>query len=210
MKKILTIAILLMATSSAFADINKANIFGICLDEGSVILMGDAAPDFADYSLGYTSISFNAIIGFGNRIGLHTGAGLLISYGSYVNGDVDSDITGIHYTSTDAKDDNSYGMAITIPAMARFYATNALFLEAGATFDINLFEAYYTGGTDEWDNRDDQKLLNVEVGGGIGFTLNFGLEFSFRYTYGLTDMYEDIDMTDSRISLGIGYWFNYK
>ena len=50
MKKILAIAFFLMITSSAFADINKANIFGISLDEGSVILMGDAAPDFVDYS----------------------------------------------------------------------------------------------------------------------------------------------------------------
>ncbi len=210
MKKILAIAFFLMITSSVFADINKANIFGISVTESGAILMGDAAPDFVDYGLSYTNISFDAIIGFGNRIGLHTGAGLLISYGTYVMGDSDSDITGVHYTSTDPKDDKSCGMAITIPAMARFYATNALFLEAGATFDFNLFEAYYTGDTDEWDNRDDQKLLNVEVGGGIGFTLRFGLELSFKYTYGLTDMYEDIDMTNSRISFGIGYWFNYK
>ena len=199
-----------MSTSNTFADINKASFFSIGVTESGAILMGDAAPAFVDYSLIYTNISFDAFIGFGNRIGLHTGVGLLISYGTYVMGDPDADITGVHYSSIDPKDDESFGMAIAIPAMARFYATNTFFLEAGATFDFNLFEVYYKGDADEWNGRGDQKFLNVEVGGGIGATLGMGLELSFKYTYGLTDMYKDIDMASSRLSFGVGCWFNYK
>ncbi len=185
MKKFIAIAVFLMAFSSTFAAINKPNVFGISLTEDSVILKGDNAPDFADYSASYTQLSFDALIGFSDRFGLHTGLGLMLNVMTIVNGDDTG--YGTHY-SDDIDDDMAIGMALSIPAMARFYASNAFFLEAGATFDINLFEEIYSGYTEEWDSNDDQKLLNVEIGAGLGFTLGFGLEFSFRYTHGLTDM----------------------
>lgn len=208
MKKLLAIAVFLMAFSNAFADFNKPNIFGINLDEATVFLKGDNAPDFVDYSYSNIVLSFNALIGINNRVGIHTGAGLLIGFASYVNGDNDTGF-GTHY-SNDAEDDASFGLAIQVPAMARFYVSNAFFFEAGATIDINLFEQYYSGYLGEWDSNDEQKLLNVEIGGGLGFTLGFGLEFSLKYTHGLTNMYEHGDVSNSRLVLGIGYWFNYK
>lgn len=208
MKKLLAIAVFLMAFSNAFADLNKPNIFGISLNEGTVILKGDNAPDFGDYSSSNIVLSFDAMIGFNNRFGLHTGAGLLMNFATYVNGDDDTGF-GTHYSS-DAEDDASFSMAIEIPAMARFYASKAFFLEAGATFDINLFEQYYFGEAEEWESNDEQKLLNVEIGGGLGFTLGFGLEFSIKYTHGLTDMYKHGDVSNSRLIVGIGYWFDYK
>ncbi len=208
MKRLLTIAIFLTAFSSAFAAIDKPNIFGISLNESTVILKGESAPNFADYSNYDVLVSFDAMIGFNTRFGIHTGAGLLINSASYINGDNDSGI-GTHYSS-DPKDDASFGMAIQVPAMARFYASKAFFLEAGATFDLNLFEEFYSGKYDEWNSNDDQKFLNVEIGGGLGFTLGFGLEFSFKYTHGLTNMYKHGDTSNSRLTLGLGYWFNYR
>ena len=208
MKKILAIAIFLMAFTSASAAINNPNVFGISLTEGSVIFKGDNAPDYADYSASYTQLAFDALIGFNSRIGLHTGLGLMLNVATFTNGDSDSDL-GSH-NSNDVDDDMSIGMAITIPTMARFYLSNSFFMEAGATFDINLFEQWYSGYAEEWDSHDEQQLLNVEIGAGLGFTLGFGLEFNFRYTHGLTDMYKHGDISNSRLSLGIGYWFNYK
>ena len=208
MKKLLAIAVFLMAFSNAFADINKPNIFGINFDEATVFLKGDNAPDFGDYSSYNLVFSFNALIGINNRFGIHTGAGLLLGFTNYVNGDDDTGF-GTHY-SNDIEDDAACDFAIQIPAMARFYVSNAFFFEAGATIDINLFEKYYYGVTDEWETIDEQKLLNVEIGGGLGFTLGFGLEFSLKYTHGLTNMYEHGDLSNSRLVVGIGYWFNYK
>ena len=208
MKKLLAIAVFLMAFSNAFADLNKPNIFGLSLTEGTVILKGDNAPDFGDYSSSNIVISFDAMIGINNRFGIHTGAGLLMNVATYINGDNDTGY-GTHY-SNDAEDDAAFSMAIEIPAMARFYVSNIFFLEAGATFDLNLFEEYYSGIAEEWNSVDNQNFLNVEIGGGLGITLGFGLEFSLKYTHGLTDMYEHSNVSNSRINLGIGYWFNYK
>ena len=210
MKKLIALAIFLMAFSSAFATINKPTVFGIGLNEGTVILKGDNAPDFADYSISFTQISFDVMLGFSERFGLHTGLGLLLNFGTYYNGDNDSDIYAYHYSSNDVDDDATFGMALTVPAMARFYVSSAFFLEAGATFDINLFEEYYSGVAEEWDSNEEQNLMNIEIGGGLGFTLGFGLEFSFKYTHGLTDMYKHGDVSNSRLILGIGYWFNYR
>lgn len=209
MKKILAIAVFLIAFSSAFASIDKPSIFGISIDEGYVILKGDNAPDFGDYSESFTQVSFNAIIGFNSRIGIHTGLGLLFDVGTFINGEDDSSLSSLH-SSSDPKDNSSFGMALNIPAMARFYASKAFFLEAGATFDINLFEVAYLGEEDEWSSNDEQNLLNVEIGAGLGFTLGFGLEFSFKYTHGLTNMNEHGDISNSRLILGIAYWFNYR
>lgn len=209
MKKLLAIAVFLMAFSSAFAAIDKPAIFGISIDEGLVILKGDDAPNYADYNKSYTQASFNAIIGFNSRIGIHTGLGLQFGIGTFINGENDNNLSAYH-SSSDPKDDGSFGMAFNIPAMARFYASKAFFLEAGATFDINLFEVRYTGEAKEWNSNDDQKFMNVELGAGLGFTLGFGLEFSFKYTHGVTNMYENTDMSNSRLIFGIAYWFNYR
>ncbi|SHL76837.1 outer membrane beta-barrel protein [Fibrobacter sp. UWH4] len=208
MKKIIALAVFLMAFTSASAAINSPNVFGASLTEGSVIFQGKNAPDYGDYSASYTQLAFDALIGFNSRIGLHTGLGLMLNVATFTNGDDD---TGYGTHSSDDVDDNmTIGMAITIPAMARFYLSNSFFMEAGATFDINLFEQWYSGYAEEWDSNDEQKLLNVELGAGLGFTLGFGLEFNFRYTYGVTDMYKHAEWSNSRLSLGIGYWFNYR
>lgn len=213
MKKVLFALITIAAcASSAFANINHLGLWGSNFNYSLIFLMGDDAPDFSDYSLYYTQGSFDIILGFGNHIGLHTGAGLSVGFGSYVRGnaDVRMDLTGIHTSSLDPNDDEAFRLAIQIPAMVRFYATNIFFLEAGATFDINLFEFYYSGKYEEWNNRDDLKDLNIGVGGGFGFTLAFGLEFFVKYTHSLTKMYEYDDRSDFRLIFGIAYWFNYK
>ena len=69
MKKILALAIFLMAFTSASAAINSPNVFGASLTEGSVIFQGKNAPDFGDYSASYTQLAFDALIGFNSRIG---------------------------------------------------------------------------------------------------------------------------------------------
>jgi hypothetical protein len=208
MKKLLAVAIFLMAFTSASAAINQSPVFGASITEGSVIYKGDDAPDFADYSASYTNLAFDAMLGINSRFGIHTGLGIMLNVATFTNGEDDSDY-GTH-SSDDVDDDMLISMALSVPTMARFYVSNSFFMEAGATFDFNLFEQHYYGYSEEWDSNDDQNLLNVEVGAGLGFTLGFGLEFGLRYTHGLTDMYEHLDMSNSRLSLGIGYWFNYR
>ena len=208
MKKLLAIAVFLMAFSNAFADLQKPNIFGTSFNVAVACLRGDDAPDIGDYDSYVSNLAFDAMIGINNRFGIHTGAGLTINKFSYINGDNDTGF-GTHY-AIDPDDDESFSMAIEIPAMGRFYVSRFFYLEAGATLGFNLFEEYYSGQTGEWNSVDEQNLLNVEIAGGLGFTLGFGLEFSLKYTHGLTDMYENADISMSRIFFGIGYWFNYR
>ena len=208
MKKLLAIAVFLMAFSNAFADLQKPNIFGISFNIAQAFLRGDDAPDFGDYESYISNLSFDAIIGINNRFGIHTGAGLTINAITYINGNSDTGF-GTH-NAKDPKDDDSFGMVIEIPAMGRFYVSRFFYLEAGATLGFNLFEDYHSGKTDEWNSVDEQNLLNVEIAGGLGATLGFGLEFSLKYTHGLTNMYEHGDLSNSRLVVGIGYWFNYK
>ena len=142
MKKIIALAIFLMAFTSASAAINSPNVFGASLTEGSVIFQGKNAPDFGDYSASYTQLAFDALIGFNSRIGLHTGLGLMLNVAIFTNGDDDTGY-GTH-SSDDVDDDMTIGNI-----MARFVEENIYGIIApGAVAERND-----GGGIRGWGSR---------------------------------------------------------
>lgn len=205
MKKILLFTALLFAfVTSASAKVNKPVLFGIQLSDGIEFAAGDNAPDL-DEEAGYRSfvaLTFNTMFAFSSHFALHPAVGFNIRMFSYEDDN--------YWSNSDIDDNSDIAMAVYIPVMGRAYINEICYIELGATFDINIFEEYYSGYTEEWHSIDSEKPLNIGIGGGIGGTFWFGLEIDARFTYGLTNLYKHGDWTSPRFAINIGYWFNYK
>lgn len=120
---------------------------------------------------------------------------------------------------------------ISLPIMAKYYIIQGLSVEAGpqVSFLLNAKEegTFIENGTIEeydFDHKDTTKSLNIGLGIGASYKLDFGLFFGMRYVAGLSNVNEDyytaIDVfgeeykeklperKTNAFQVSVGYFFN--
>lgn len=223
MKKIIFIAALFAAfISSAFATPNKPFTSGIMVTEATEFARGDNAPDFNDL-MGYRvdlGVSYNAMIGIIPSLYIHPALGISLRLSSESENKGSSG--GFNMSVSTSDDKSVASLDLLLPVMARYYISDIFFAELGLEFDFNILESFNTGSQKEDEMYEDMyepRFLNLGITGGLGVTLNFGLEINLNYTHGLTDLYKEKNMgifgkseswSYSRINFNIAYWFGYR
>lgn len=93
---------------------------------------------------------------------------------------------------------------LTIPVMAKYFATDAFSIEAGPYIGFNTTsEIDMDGGS--VDIGDDTESTDFGVGFGLGYELPMGVFFQARYALGLSDIMTDVDAKNSAFQLSVGY-----
>ncbi|HEX9980718.1 MAG TPA: porin family protein [Flavobacterium sp.] len=103
---------------------------------------------------------------------------------------------------------------IDVPVLAKIYAFKGFSFEVGPQFSFLIneefdYEPNSNGGDIELDDSEfeaDNKF-DFGVAGGVSFQTDMGLFASGRYTYGLTEIYENTDAMNSVFQISIGYKF---
>ena len=95
---------------------------------------------------------------------------------------------------------------INVPVLAKVYVFKGLSLEVGPQFGFLVNEKvdFKSGEDIELDNA---KKFDVGVAGGLTFQTDMGLFASGRYVYGVTDIYDDVNIKNSVFQIGLGYKF---
>tara|TARA_Y100000991_G_C21874900_1_gene306871 strand:- start:182 stop:799 length:618 start_codon:yes stop_codon:yes gene_type:complete len=101
---------------------------------------------------------------------------------------------------------------LSLPIMAKFYVSDAFSLEAGPQISFLMsakgdFEG--GGSSEEVDFKDALKSTDFALNLGAGYKLDSGLNFSLRYSIGMTDVPDgDSDgFKHSVLQLSVGYNF---
>ena len=98
---------------------------------------------------------------------------------------------------------------INVPVLAKIYITTGLSVEVGPQFSFKVNEEVDSDANADGGDFDvnEAKDFDFGVAGGLTFQTEMGLFASGRYTYGLTDIIEDMDSKNSVFQLGIGFKF---
>lgn len=99
---------------------------------------------------------------------------------------------------------------INLPIMADVGIAKGLSLQAGPQFGFNIKNRMKLSAGDDYPGM-DEKLENaksVVVGAGVGaqYQLPINLFFQARYTFGITDIYDDGNLKQGMLSLSVGYF----
>jgi hypothetical protein len=101
---------------------------------------------------------------------------------------------------------------ISLPIMAKYYATEALSIEVGPQvgFLVNA-EEEFEGET--FDIDEGTHGVDFSLNFGLGYKLASGINFSARYNLGLSNVFDfegegqDVDVKNSVFQFSIGYFF---
>ncbi len=108
---------------------------------------------------------------------------------------------------------------INVPLMAKLYLTEGFSVEAGPQIGLLLsakseWEETFMGETDSDDEdiKDYMKSIDFGFNLGLGYKLEGGLNFGARYNLGLSNINDDDDADDYKITNGVfqisvGYFF---
>lgn len=98
---------------------------------------------------------------------------------------------------------------IDVPVLAKIYVTRGLSIEVGPQFSFLVNEEVdINPNSNDGDiNLNEAESFDFGLAAGLTFQTDMGLFASGRYTYGLSDVYKDVDVHHSVFQLGIGYKF---
>jgi opacity protein-like surface antigen len=98
---------------------------------------------------------------------------------------------------------------LNIPVLAKIYVTKGLSVEAGPQFGFKVNEEFDADPGDDAGDTDSDRAESFDFGiaGGLSFQTDMGLFATGRYTYGLTDVIDNVDAKNSVFQIGIGYKF---
>ena len=108
---------------------------------------------------------------------------------------------------------------IQVPILAKFYLVEGLSIEAGPQFGFKINEEIDSqpnsdGGDIDISNEDSSvKDFETSITGGLSYKFSGGFFISGRYTYGLTNLFDndsvfsDVDARNSVAQVGIGFMF---
>lgn len=101
---------------------------------------------------------------------------------------------------------------INVPVLAKFYLFKGFSVEAGPQFSFLLNDEIDTNpNSNDGDSptpfRDSLKTFEFGVSGGVTFQTDLGLFATARYSQGITDIADDINVQNSVFQIGIGYKF---
>ncbi|MBV7267923.1 porin family protein [Winogradskyella luteola] len=113
--------------------------------------------------------------------------------------------SGIGYSIDDESDDDTVALNyLTVPLLGKYYLTERFSVEAGPQVGFLL-----SAKQESTDVKDAFKTLDFGTSLGLGYKLDSGLNFSARYTLGLSDISESEDFSNNTgvLQLSIGYFF---
>ena len=98
---------------------------------------------------------------------------------------------------------------LNLPIIAKYYVTEGFSIELGPQVGF-LVSAKQEGGGQELDVKDGVKNIDFGVGIGFGYKFSSGLNFSARYTAGVSNI-NDVDgisdeNTNGVIQVSVGYF----
>ena len=103
---------------------------------------------------------------------------------------------------------------ITVPVLAKVYLFKGFSIEAGPQFGFLVNEEIDSAPNDDDGDTNTDAAKDFEFGfaGGVTFQTDMGLFATARYTQGVTEILEDRDDADNKITnsvfqIGIGYKF---
>lgn len=101
---------------------------------------------------------------------------------------------------------------IQVPVMVKIYPTTQLSFEVGPEFSyvVSTSPDYLTfanEGVDTNINSGNIKGLNVGIGAGVAYDLDFGLTLGARYSYGINKMGKNLDWKMGNIQITFGWLF---
>lgn len=100
---------------------------------------------------------------------------------------------------------------IDIPINGKYYFTNGFAIEFGPQLDFLINEKTEV---DFYESNQTNNSIDIETNG-IQFSLNLGISYKiidkyliqFRYSHGLSDVYNNLEAKNSVFLLSIGYFF---
>jgi hypothetical protein len=98
---------------------------------------------------------------------------------------------------------------IDVPVLAKIYVTRGLSIEVGPQFSFLVNEEFdFNPNSDDGDiDMDEAESFDIGLAAGLTFQTDMGLFATGRYTYGLSEVYKDLDIHHSVFQIGIGYKF---
>jgi opacity protein-like surface antigen len=120
--------------------------------------------------------------------------------------------SGQGYDITDEPDqrDAAYQIGyIQVPVIFKVYLLDGLNLHAGPQFGFKVNEEIdFNPNDDSGDIETDAvKNFDVQVTGGVEYKLFASFFVQARYTYGFSEVLDNVDVHNSVFSAGIGYMF---
>ena len=149
----------------------------------------------------FASLNGDDADGWDGRTGFHLG--LLAEFGLSESFAIQPEIL---YSAQGAEmDDVTFKLDyLTIPVMAKYFATDAFSIEAGPYIGFNTTSEWDLDG-DTVDLKDETESTDFGVGLGLGYELPMGVFFQARYAMGLSDIGSDADIKNSVFQLSVGY-----
>lgn len=185
MKKIMMIAVLMVATLSANAQKSV-------IEPGSFGLQPKVGVNFSTVSADDTKFKFGLVAGIEGQYQINDWFGLS---------------AGVLYTQEGSKfkklNDTKLNLEyVNIPVMAKFYVAKGLSLNVGLQPGfLTKSKIKFEGNTSttiagvkvsgEYDFKDQTNKFDLSVPMSIAYELNNGLTFEARYTSGLTNVLKD-------------------
>jgi len=108
---------------------------------------------------------------------------------------------------------------IQVPILAKFYLVEGLSIEAGPQFGFKINEEIDSkpnsdgGDVDISNENSSVKDFETSITGGLSYKFSSGFFVSGRYTYGLTNLFDDdsalknVDAKNAVAQVGVGFMF---
>jgi opacity protein-like surface antigen len=98
---------------------------------------------------------------------------------------------------------------IDVPVLAKIYVTKGLSIEAGPQISFLINEELDSNPNSDSGDVDLDSAESVDFGlaGGLSFQTDMGIFATGRYSYGLSEIYKDVDVHNTNFQIGIGYKF---
>lgn len=190
MKKLFLLAVIMMASTCAFAQ----------HEPGSLTLQPRIGLSVAD---------FNNTSDTEARVGLVVGPEF-----EYQMTNRFSLAFGVNYSQQGAEQkdvDVTYKLDyLTIPVVANFYLFKGFALKAGVQPGVNLSSKVEANGKKADMNDDAVKTFDVSIPVGLSYEFPFGLVLDARYNFGVTKIFDEKIVNLDSKNLGFQFTLGYK
>lgn len=98
---------------------------------------------------------------------------------------------------------------IQVPVLLKFYIADGLNIQAGPQFGFKVNEEIDFDPTEDGGDFDTDSINGFDLQGAAGLEYKFpsGFFIQGRYSYGFSEMIEDVDLHNSVWSAGLGFMF---
>ncbi|MFC7357354.1 porin family protein [Jejudonia soesokkakensis] len=177
-------------------------VFGFTTTQAQVMFGAKAGANFA-------SITGSDVNDVDGRTDFHVGALANIGINEWfaIQPEVVYSAQGFSFDDeADVEQSISY---LNIPIMADFTIAEGLSLQGGPQVGIKVGSKFKVDGDDIDEDDDGIESLDIATGIGAQYKLpTLGLFFQARYMIGFTDIIEDVDASNSVVSVSVGWFFD--